>query len=77
MQRSWKLTLSKNEFTRNVSLLQAIKKATYSILMLASLLATLIFSALAARIVHLFLIGMEEPTGNGSPMAFRRPDVSA
>lgn len=53
-----------------MSLLQVIKKAAYSILMLASLLITLIFSALAARIAHLFLIGMEEPTGNGSPMAF-------
>lgn len=53
-----------------MNVLQATKKVAYSILMLASLLATLIFSQLVLRIVHLFLIGMEEPTGNGSPMAF-------
>lgn len=53
-----------------MSALQATKKVAYSVLMLASLLATLAFSALAARIVHLFLIGMESPNGSGSPMAF-------
>lgn len=53
-----------------MSALQTTKKVAYSVLMLASLLATLIFSALAARIVHLFLIVMESPNGGGSPMAF-------